>query len=54
METYQTLCFKTYKQAIKNENEIKLYFNESFIESKIEKGIDERNNEGFYIKYIIK
>jgi hypothetical protein len=51
METYSTLCFKTQKQASKNQKEIESYFESRFIDSEILKGIDERGVKGFYIKY---
>jgi hypothetical protein len=51
METYSTLCFKTQKQAIKNQNEINSYFNSRVINSEIVKGVDERGVKGFYVKY---
>ncbi|HMT72325.1 MAG TPA: hypothetical protein PKD16_19320 [Saprospiraceae bacterium] len=51
METYSTLCFKTQKQAIKNQTEINSHFNNRIINSEILKGVDERGIKGFYIKY---
>lgn len=53
MKTYKTLCFKTNKQALKNESEIKLYYGSSLISSKIKMGTDERGNSGFFIEYIL-
>jgi hypothetical protein len=50
---YFTLCFKTNKQAEKNQKEIKTYFGSRLIDSEIKEGIDERNNSGFFVKYTI-
>jgi len=51
METYETLCFKTKKQALKNESEINSYFKDRIADSEILTGIDERGTKGFYVKY---
>lgn len=53
MKTYSTLCFKTQKQAVKNQAEINLHFSGNLISSEVLKGIDERNNKGFYVKYTL-
>ena len=53
MKTYSTLCFKTHKQASKNQNEINSYFGINIINSKILEGIDERLVKGFYVKYTL-
>ena len=54
METYRTLSFKTEKQAKKNQLEINLHFKNNLINSEILKGVDERGNNGFYVKYGLK
>ena len=53
METYITLSFKTEKQADKNLRRIISYFKNNLISSDIIKGIDERGNYGFQVKYIL-
>lgn len=52
-EQYDTLCFKTKKTAIKNEVQIKSYFENRFVSSKIKQGVDERCNKCFYVEYTI-
>jgi hypothetical protein len=51
MEAYSTLCFKTQKQALRNQTEIELYFGSRLVNSEILEGIDERGFKGFYVKY---
>jgi hypothetical protein len=51
MKTYSTLCFKTRKQALKNQVEIELYFGSGLVNSEILEGVDERAVKGFYVKY---
>jgi hypothetical protein len=51
METYTTLSFKTEKQANKNLHQIISYFANRLTSSDIIKGIDERGNYGFQVKY---
>jgi len=51
METYSTLCFKTQKQALKNQKDIQSYFKGRLVDSEILEGIDERGIKGFYVKY---
>ena len=53
METFETLAFKTEKQANKNLQDIKSYFKSRLIDSKVFRGTDERGNYGFQIKYIL-
>ena len=53
METYITLSFKTERQADKNLCQIISYFKNRLISAVIIKGIDERGNYGFQVKYIL-
>lgn len=53
MAEYRTLSFKKKKTAKINEGEIKSYFGSQLKESKILFGIDERNNLGYYVQYIL-
>ena len=50
-ETYETLSFRTGKQANNNLIEIETHFSGRIIKSEILKGTDERGNYGFYVKY---
>ena len=49
----RTLSFNTKKQAVKNRNEIEQYFNERITDIDINKGVDERGNNGYYVYYIL-
>lgn len=53
METYLTLSFKTKKQAEKTLRNIISYFENRLVSSEIIKGIDERGNYGFQVRYIL-
>lgn len=53
IEEYRTLSFKTKRVANKNLKEIKEYFNQRILDIGINKGIDERGNNGFYVWYIL-
>lgn len=53
MKNYTTLSFKTKKQADKNLREIISYFENRVMSSDIIKGIDERGNYGFQVKYVL-
>ena len=49
--TYLTLC-TTKKKALKAKKEIEAYFN-NVSKSQILFGVDERGNEGYYVKYTL-
>lgn len=53
VEVYDTLAFKTKKIAEKNEQEIRDYFKDRLISSKISTGKDERGNYGFQVIYTL-
>jgi len=52
-EEYKTLSLKTKREANKNLKEIKEYFNQRVLDIGIDKGIDERGNNGFYVWYLL-
>ena len=53
MEELRTLCFKTRKQAKKQRYEIVKHFSGRIIDASIQRGIDERNEIGFFVKYTL-
>lgn len=53
METYRTLSFNSKKTAMLNQKQINEYFGTRLVDSNILYGVDERNNIGYYVKYII-
>lgn len=54
IEKMRTLSFKSKQIAEKNKKQIVDYFGDRILNSSINKGIDERGNNGFYVEYDLK
>lgn len=52
-EDYRTLSFKTERIATKNMNNLKSYFGSRILDIGIDRGVDERGNDGFYVWYVL-